>query len=83
MKYELILCCDLTPLQETIYRKIIERNRKNLSVDGKSGGGITGTTLSFITNLKKLCNHPQLIYDKCKNNEPGFEGYLNIVVKNF
>lgn len=68
----------MTPLQETIYRKVIERNRKNISIDEKnSGEGMTGTTLSFITNLKKLCNHPQLIYDKCKNNEPGFEGLIN------
>lgn len=40
------------------------------SADGK----ITGTALSFITNLKKLCNHPQLVYDKCQKNEEGFQG---------
>lgn len=67
----------MTPLQEAIYRKVIERNKKNILDDGKnSSEGISGTTLSFITNLKKLCNHPQLIYDKCKENEPGFEGEI-------
>jgi SNF2 family DNA or RNA helicase len=32
------------------------------------------TTLAFITSLKKLCNHPQLIWEKCQAREPGFEG---------
>ena len=36
----------------------------------------TYTTLAFITNLKKLCNHPQLIFDKCRARDAGFEGNL-------
>lgn len=38
----------------------------------------TYTTLAFITNLKKLCNHPQLIFDKCQAKEAGFEGLINL-----
>lgn len=37
---------------------------------------MTGAALSYITNLKKLCNHPQLIYEKCLNKEEGFQGLL-------
>ena len=45
---------------------------------GKKGGGGgkekgTLSSLSAITSLKKLCNHPDLIYDKCVNREEGFE----------
>uniref|UniRef100_A0A7E4VR40 DNA repair and recombination protein RAD54-like n=1 Tax=Panagrellus redivivus TaxID=6233 RepID=A0A7E4VR40_PANRE len=74
VKYELIVCCKLTDLQESIYRKLITTKSKAISKEEKADGKITGTTLSFITNLKKLCNHPQLIYDKCAQAEPGFEG---------
>lgn len=80
VKYELILCCKLTDLQEKLYRELIKRNKENIlktqnakKSGEKTEGGMTGTTLSFITNLKKLCNHPQLIYEKCANKEPGFE----------
>lgn len=79
IKYELIVCCKLTELQETIYRKVIKGKSKELSTEERErnkASGISGTALSFITNLKKLCNHPQLIYDKCVNREPGFQGEL-------
>ena len=72
MKYELVVCCRLTPLQEELYRKIIKRKSRELleeELEGKKAD-----TLAFITNLKKLCNHPQLILDKCEKQEAGFEG---------
>lgn len=31
------------------------------------------TALSNITNLKKLCNHPDLVYDKIEARTDGFE----------
>jgi len=41
----------------------------------------TYTTLAFITNLKKLCNHPQLIFSKCQAKDAGFEGlFLNKII---
>lgn len=76
VKYEMIICCKLTPLQEGLYKNLIKNKTKDIlkgELHGKEGG-MTGTTLSFITNLKKLCNHPQLIHDKCSKNEPGFQG---------
>jgi hypothetical protein len=52
MKYELIICCKLSPLQEEIYRHLLKRNGKTLAEDGKSEtGGMSGTTLAFITDL--------------------------------
>lgn len=72
VKYELIVCCKLTELQEKLYRKLISSKEVNREAC-VSGDTMTGTALSFITNLKKLCNHPQLIYDKCQQKEPGFK----------
>lgn len=45
-----------------------------------SGDKMTGTALSFITNLKKLCNHPQLILEKCQLQEEGFEGIMQNLI---
>lgn len=58
----------------SLYEKILSRRRKEISSLGSSDGEATKTALSLILDLKKLCNHPQLIYEKCRNNEPGFEG---------
>lgn len=46
-----------------------------------SKGGMTA--LSAITNLKKLCSHPELIYDKCQAGTDGFEGTLSSFPANF
>lgn len=65
----------MTQLQEDLYRKIIKHKSKEIVNETVTKGtGLNGTALSFITNLKKLCNHPQLIYDMCKEEEPGFQG---------
>uniref|UniRef100_A0A0R3RZT4 DNA repair and recombination protein RAD54-like n=1 Tax=Elaeophora elaphi TaxID=1147741 RepID=A0A0R3RZT4_9BILA len=78
VKYELIICCKLTELQEKLYKQLISA----FSIGGKQkiteGDKITGTALSFITNLKKLCNHPQLILSKCQKKEEGFEDCLKL-----
>ena len=37
---------------------------------------MTSSSLAAITNLKKLVNHPDLIYEKCKAGEDGFENAL-------
>ena len=83
VKYELILCCPLTELQESLYTRMIKNKRTDMSEDEKRLGIIIGTTLSFITSLKKLCNHPQLIYEKCEKAEPGFEGCLKLFPSTF
>eukprot|EP00195_Chlamydomonas_chlamydogama_P012357 CAMPEP_0202906302 /NCGR_PEP_ID=MMETSP1392-20130828/38231_1 /ASSEMBLY_ACC=CAM_ASM_000868 /TAXON_ID=225041 /ORGANISM="Chlamydomonas chlamydogama, Strain SAG 11-48b" /LENGTH=1035 /DNA_ID=CAMNT_0049594745 /DNA_START=120 /DNA_END=3227 /DNA_ORIENTATION=+ len=59
-----VVCCRLTPLQQALYCHFLESKaaRKLLS-----GRGTTGV-LSAITSLKKLCNHPKLIYDAVHSN---------------
>ena len=58
-----------------------ERGKSGGGKGGKSGnkGGGGGkergtlSSLSAITSLKKLCNHPDLIFDKCVQREEGFD----------
>ncbi|KAK0425173.1 hypothetical protein QR680_009071 [Steinernema hermaphroditum] len=69
IKYELIVCCKLSEMQQNIYRKLIKSRAGELT---NEEGKMTTTTLSFITNIKKLCNHPALIYDKVTGDEPGY-----------
>lgn len=33
---------------------------------------MTSSSLAAITSLKKLVNHPDLIYDQCKERKEGF-----------
>jgi SNF2 family DNA or RNA helicase len=64
----------MTDMQTKIYKKIISKKRKEFETEDR----LSAAPLAFITNLKKLCNHPRLIYDMCKNREPGFEGLSKI-----
>lgn len=73
VKYELVLCCKLTDVQEAIYRKIINGKARD-ACEKEANKGAGKQTLSFIMNLKKLCNHPQLIYKHCVDEDPGYQG---------
>lgn len=37
------------------------------------------STLASITTLKKLCNHPDLIYDKIQERSEGFEKAIDLL----
>lgn len=51
-------------------------------VVGKKGTGSL-TALSAITLLKKLCNHPDLVYEKISENSDGFEGASKLMPANY
>ena len=63
-----IVCCKLSPLQVTLYEHYAAKQKERLHIDG--GGGQTvrekggASTLCGINTLKKLCNHPKLVYDE-------------------
>ncbi|XP_021339494.1 DNA repair and recombination protein RAD54-like [Mizuhopecten yessoensis] len=76
VKIEQVVCCRLTPLQTALYQLLVKS--KAGDPDMERDGRPTGTSLSFITQLKKLCNHPDLIYDKCIGDADGFEGSLDL-----
>ena len=67
VKVEQVVCCRLTPLQEALYKLFIESKltktllaKSGPSAGGegkaKKGGGVSASSLSAITQLKKLCN---------------------------
>uniref|UniRef100_A0A4W5QSR8 DNA repair and recombination protein RAD54-like n=1 Tax=Hucho hucho TaxID=62062 RepID=A0A4W5QSR8_9TELE len=76
VKIEQVVCCRLTPLQSELY-KLFLRQAKPLQTLQQQGK-ISVSSLSSITSLKKLCNHPALIYDKCVEGDEGFDGALDL-----
>uniref|UniRef100_A0A3Q1FR95 RAD54 like n=1 Tax=Acanthochromis polyacanthus TaxID=80966 RepID=A0A3Q1FR95_9TELE len=75
VKIEQVVCCRLTPLQTELYRCFLSQAKP---IETLQEGKISVSSLSSITSLKKLCNHPALIYDKCVEGEEGFEGALDL-----
>lgn len=54
-----MVCCKLTDLQRDLYNHFLTSKAARKLVSGQKSVGV----LPAITNLKKLCNHPKLIYD--------------------
>ncbi|XP_052033014.1 DNA repair and recombination protein RAD54-like isoform X2 [Apodemus sylvaticus] len=75
VKIEQVVCCRLTPLQTELYKRFLKQAKPEEEL---REGKMSVSSLSSITSLKKLCNHPALIYDKCVAEEDGFEGTLGI-----
>ncbi|XP_030310989.1 DNA repair and recombination protein RAD54-like isoform X2 [Calypte anna] len=75
VKIEQVVCCRLTPLQAELYKNFLKQAKP---VEELKGGKISVSSLSSITSLKKLCNHPALIHDKCVEEEEGFMGALDL-----
>ncbi|CAL4145444.1 unnamed protein product [Meganyctiphanes norvegica] len=70
-KTEHVICCPLTDMQRDMYLRFINSSAvKQISGDGRLGV----SALASITSLKKLCNHPDLLYDKVQKKEPGYAG---------
>lgn len=74
VKVEQVVCCRLSPLQMALYKSFVASQAAQIGSDGK----VTSSTLSAITQLKKLCNHPDLIYEKCLERSEGFEKALDL-----
>ncbi|KHJ47934.1 protein, SNF2 family [Trichuris suis] len=72
-KYELILCCKFTDMQLGLYEAFIHSKITLAQLRSDNGDKMTSTALASITSLKKLCNHPSLIFEKCLNQSDGFE----------
>ncbi|KAG8507670.1 DNA repair and recombination protein RAD54-like, partial [Galemys pyrenaicus] len=75
VKIEQVVCCRLTLLQNELYKRFL---RQAKPAEELREGKMSVSSLSSITSLKKLCNHPALIYDKCVEEEGGFEGALDV-----
>ncbi|CAL9753894.1 unnamed protein product [Musa acuminata subsp. burmannicoides] len=67
-----VVCCKLTPLQLELYNHFVQsKNVKRVIAEEMKQSKI----LAYITALKKLCNHPKLIYDSIKSGSSGTSGF--------
>ena len=78
-----VVCCKPTTLQKDLYCHFLKSKAARKLVSGQKSAGV----LSAITNLKKLCNHPKLIYDSLHSVDKdksgpaeGFEVHTHICV---
>ncbi|KAF5291759.1 hypothetical protein FQA39_LY14247 [Lamprigera yunnana] len=80
VKFEMIICCKLTPLQKQLYENFIKSDVIRRTV-AESGGNEKPnlSTLASITTLKKLCNHSDLIMDKIREGAEGFENAHRLI----
>ncbi|XP_059653740.1 protein CHROMATIN REMODELING 25 [Cornus florida] len=67
-----VVCCKLTPLQSELYNHFVQsKNVKRAITEEAKQSKI----LAYITVLKKLCNHPKLIFDTIRSGSPGTSGF--------
>ena len=79
VKYEQVVCCRLTDLQTALYKTFMTSSAAQCALsDTANGKKLTASSLGSITQLKKLCNHPALIYENCVQGRNGFEGALDV-----
>ncbi|XP_011261584.1 DNA repair and recombination protein RAD54-like [Camponotus floridanus] len=75
LKHEFVVCIKMGELQTRLYKNFIQSEsiKRSMEEDDnpKKGGHLSA--LAAITLLKKLCNHPDLIYDKIMEKSEGFE----------
>ncbi|CAH1802023.1 unnamed protein product [Owenia fusiformis] len=68
-KVELVIFCPPTELQLNIYRKLIASRLVRSCFSRNSNGS---PHLMCIAAMKKLCNHPWLLFEKAKESEEAF-----------
>ncbi|XP_050539264.1 DNA repair and recombination protein RAD54-like isoform X2 [Daktulosphaira vitifoliae] len=72
VKTEHVVCIKLTPLQNHLYQHLLKSDMVTKSIKSNDGK-VTSNALAAITLLKKLCAHPDLIFDKVMKGTDGFE----------
>ncbi|KAL1245871.1 DNA repair and recombination protein RAD54-like [Trichinella spiralis] len=82
-KYELILCCKFVDMQMKLYERFLNSKTMASQLRDACTGNMPSKALALITNLKKLCNHPALIYEKCIEKTDGFENCSDLFPPGF
>jgi SNF2 family DNA or RNA helicase len=67
-KVEATVFCKMSPLQRALYQEMTTRYEKYIDENKKTDG----QSLPLITNLKKVCFHPCLIYTLIKQEKSAF-----------
>ncbi|KNC24241.1 hypothetical protein FF38_13685 [Lucilia cuprina] len=83
VKFEMVICAKMTAIQLQLYRNFLKSDKIRKSLQDCQEKSSTLTALADITTLKKLCSHPDLIYDKIMARENGFENSQNVLPANY
>lgn len=85
LKHELVVCIKMSDLQSQLYKNFIKSDSIKRSMQEKENvkDKKSITALSAITLLKKLCNHPDLVYEKIAEKSEGFEGASKLLPSNY
>uniref|UniRef100_A0A1Q3F704 DNA repair and recombination protein RAD54-like n=1 Tax=Culex tarsalis TaxID=7177 RepID=A0A1Q3F704_CULTA len=83
IKFEMVVCVKMTDVQTELYKSFLQSDSIRRAVLEKSEVKASLTALSNITALKKLCNHPDLVYEKIKERAEGFEEAYKILPANY
>ncbi|KAG6972929.1 hypothetical protein JG687_00001181 [Phytophthora cactorum] len=67
-----VICCPLSPLQDQLYNHFLSSSACRDMMKRSSAN-----VLSSITALKKLCNHPLLIFDEMGKTNTKLPGFSN------
>ncbi len=74
-KNELVVFCPLTTLQKTIYKAILRSKAVSNLVANSGTSSMGGIALSCLTKLKKVSNHPSLVFSDSKDGEKDVEDH--------
>ncbi|XP_053672197.1 DNA repair and recombination protein RAD54-like [Anopheles nili] len=83
VKFEMVVCVRMTDVQKELYKNFLKSDSIRRSMLEKSAPKASLTALSNITSLKKLCNHPDLVYEKIQERADGFENAASILPANY
>ena len=73
----------MTKLQTDMYQAFLNSDSVRMSLKGSGDSKMTSSTLAAITSLKKLVNHPDLVFDLCVAGKDGFESLLEFLPSNY
>lgn len=86
VKFEMVVCVKMSQCQTDIYKNFLKSDSIRRSLTNKDNSNTKSgsvTALSNITSLKKLCNHPDLIYEKISQQADGFENADQFLPANY
>jgi superfamily II DNA or RNA helicase len=81
---EVVLACDLSPLQRRLYRGVAEAARRDVFalVEQQGIEGATVHVLAALTRLRQICAHPGLLFEEYRDDPDAsakFEAFLETV----
>lgn len=84
IKFEMVICSKLTNIQLELYKNFVKSDVvKQTLLEGPTDKVNSLSSLSDITTLKKICSHPELVFEKIQMREKGFEKCSSIVPEQY